>query len=100
MLKAAHGFNAQTNANKVFQSPYAAVSSRDGQRWIITAWDPCQRCWGNEEVPCLHADPVFPDCPPGKTVRLRGWLSFHEGRDIRAEFQRIEQTHWRHASAK
>ena len=95
MLKAAAGFTAQTLTNKLFKSPFAAVRSANGQRWVVTAWDPCDRCWGNDQVPCLHADPKFPDCPPGETVRLRGWLSFFEGTDIEAEFARIERTGWR-----
>lgn len=95
MLKAARGFAAQTLTNKTFKLPYAAVRSEDGRRWIITAWDPADRCWGNDQVPCLHADPRFPDCPPGQTVRLRGWLSFLEGPNLEAELQRIEATGWR-----
>lgn len=95
MLKNAAGFNAQTLTNKVFAKPYAAARSEGGRRWIITAWQPADRCWGNDQVPCLHADPKFPDCPPGQTVHLRGWLSFYEGQDVTAEFKRIEQTEWR-----
>ncbi len=95
MLKAAAGFAAQTLTNKVFQPPYAAARSEDGQRWIITGWDPCDRCWGNDQVPCVHADPKFPDCPPGETVRLRGWLSFYEGTSLDAELKRIDQSRWR-----
>ncbi len=71
MLGSAPGFDAQTTTNKVFQPPYAAVRSESGDRWIITAWAPVQRCWGNDQVPCLHSDPQFPDCPPGETRRLR-----------------------------
>jgi hypothetical protein len=99
MLKAATGFAAQTLTNKVFQPPYAAVRSDDGTQWIITAWEPADRCWGNDQVPCLHADPKFPDCPAGQTVRLSGWLSFYEGTAIRAEFERIERTGWRRLSS-
>lgn len=99
MLAHARGFATQTNANKVFQPPYAAAHAKDeegvGRRWVITAWSPIQRCWGNERCPCLHADPQFPDCAPGETVRLRGWLSFFEGDDIKREFQRIESTGWK-----
>ncbi len=95
MLKQAAGFTAQTSTNKLFQTPYAVARSEDGQRWIITGWDPCDRCWGNEQVPCIHADPKFPDCPPGETVRLRGWLSFYEGKLIEPELKRIEATGWR-----
>lgn len=95
MLGYAPGFQAQTTTNKVFQPPYAAVRSHEGRRWILTAWDPVQRCWGNEWCPCLHSDPQFPDCAPGETQRLRGWLSFYEGTRIESEFARIESTGWR-----
>jgi hypothetical protein len=95
MLGYAPGFTAQTATNKIYKSPYAAVGSDDGRRWIVTAWEPVQRCWGNELCPCLHSDPQFPDCSPGETQRLRGWLSFYEGADIEAEFKRIEATGWR-----
>ena len=46
-------------------------------------------------VPCLHADPKFPDCDPGETQRLQGWLSFYEGTDIHQELRRIEATGWK-----
>jgi hypothetical protein len=94
MLKAAQGFNQQTNANKVFEKPYVACRSADGKRWIISAWEPCHRPWANPPCPCLHSDPKFPDCAPGETKRLRGWLSFYEGTDIQSEFKRIEKTGW------
>jgi hypothetical protein len=94
MLKGAAGFTAQTNANKVFAKPFVACKSDDGKRWIITAWEPCDRVWANAPVPCLHSDPKFPDCPPGETRRLRGWLSFYEGTDIDGEFKRIERAGW------
>jgi hypothetical protein len=89
MLGGAPGFTAQSLTNKVFSAPYAAARSPDGGRWVITAWERCGRAWGNELVPCLHSDPVFPDCPPGATVRLRGWLSFFVGPDVRPEFARL-----------
>lgn len=95
MLKRAFDFWQQTNDNKVFKAPYAAVRNEEGSRWIITAWDPCHRPWGNEKCPCLHSDPKFPDCAPGESQRLRGWLSFYEGKDLDAELERIEQTGWR-----
>jgi hypothetical protein len=90
MLKGAAGFNAQTNSNKVFENPYVACPSPDRKRWIITAWEPLHRTWANPPVPCIHSDPKFPDCPPGETVRVRGWLSFYEGTNILAEIERIK----------
>jgi hypothetical protein len=95
MLKGAKGFEQQSNSNKVFSAPYVACRDASGQRWVITAWDPCHRPWANPPVPCLHSDPKFPDCPPGETRRLRGWLSFYEGADIEGEFRRIDQIGWR-----
>lgn len=91
MLRGAAGFDAQTNDNKQFLDPFVACSDTTGSRWIITAWEHCQRAWGNAPCPCLHSDPQFPDCPPGETRRLRGWLSFYEGDDLEAELKRIHQ---------
>jgi len=97
MLKGAAGFTALTNANKLFQNPYVACRSEDGTKWIITAWAPCHRPWANPPVPCLHSDPKFPDCPPGQSRRLTGWLSFYKGTNIAAELERIDKTGWREA---
>lgn len=95
MLKGAAGFTEQTNANKVLSKPYAACRSKEGERWVITAWEPCHRSWANQKCPCLHSDPKFPDCAPGATVRLRGMLSFYTGSDIESEFRRLDETGWR-----
>lgn len=90
MLKGMAGFEQQTNDNKVFVGPYAACRSPDGKRWVIMAWEPRHRAWGNAKCPCLHSDPKFPDCAPGQTQRLRGWLSFYEGTDLQAELKRLD----------
>ena len=84
MLKGADGFNAQSNGNKRLDKPFALAHSDDGNRWIITAWERCDRPWANPPVPCIHSDPKFPDLAPGETGRLKGWLWFHEGKDIDA----------------
>jgi hypothetical protein len=89
MLKALTGFDDLTNENKLFDVPFAACHDHAGRRWVITAWERCVRAWGNPPCPCLHSDPKLPDCAAGETVRVRGWLSFHEGDDVRAELRRI-----------
>lgn len=97
MLKGAPDFNGQTSENKVKIDEVVAVRSKDGRRWIATAWD-SGRPWENPPVPCMHSDPNFPDCPPGKTVTARGRIFFYEGEDIRDEIQRLrkeKQLHWR-----
>ena len=90
LLKGAPEFNEQTTTNKIFRSPCAAVQSAGAGRWILTAWQRCGRAWGNGIVPCLHADPVLPDCAPGQTVRVRGRLWFYEGKDVELELQRAQ----------
>ena len=95
MTKMSAGFEQQSNDNKVFTNPYVACRSSDGKRWIITAWENCNQPWGNKRCPCFHSDPKFPDAEPGQMHRLRGWLSFYEGKDIEEEFKRIEANGWR-----
>jgi hypothetical protein len=96
MLKGAPEFAALTNENKELENePYALCRDKAGKRWVITAWQRCQRVWGNARCPCLHSDPQFLDCPPGETVKIRGWLSLYEGTDIEAELKRIDASGWR-----
>ncbi len=94
MLARARGFANQDNQNKVFRPPYAACRNEQGDRWIITGWQPCFRAWGSEACPCLHSDPQFPDCEPGQTQQMVGWLSFYTGSDIEEELKRIAATGW------
>ena len=91
LLKGARDFNAQTLENKIFKPPVAAVSSQDGQRWILVAWDRSGRCWGNQRCPCIHSDPVLPDCQPGRAVRLAGRLWFYEGDSVEDEIARARR---------
>lgn len=94
MLKGADGFTEQSNEYNAERLPYVARHDPSGRRWIITAWRPAHRAWGNARCPCLHSDPQFDDCPPGETRRIDGWLSFYEGDDIQSEFDRIDGTQW------
>jgi hypothetical protein len=92
MLKGLTGFDGRTNDNKVFSKPFAACRDTTSRRWIITGWEPCIHAWGNSPCPCLHADPQVPDCPSKETKRIRGWISFYEGKDIDGELRRL-RTH-------
>ena len=95
MLKAAPEFASADREHNVKSEPYIARRSSTGDRWIITAWTPCHGTWFNPPCPCLHSDGHFPDCKPGETQHLRGWLSFYEGNDIQKELKRIDATGWR-----
>jgi hypothetical protein len=95
MLKGAPEFSHPSEETMVHSKPYIARRSRTGNRWIITAWEPCISTWFNPPCPCMHSDPQFPDCEPGETKRVKGWLSFYEGDDIETELKRIDSTGWR-----
>jgi peptidoglycan/xylan/chitin deacetylase (PgdA/CDA1 family) len=91
MLGGLSGFEKRTNDNKVFAAPFAVCKDATGKRWVITGWERCGRAWGNPPCPCLHADPVVEDVPPGESKSVRGWLSFYEGNDIDAELKRLKE---------
>jgi peptidoglycan/xylan/chitin deacetylase (PgdA/CDA1 family) len=91
MLAQLTGFQTRTNDNKTLAAPFAACCDESKRRWIITAWERCGRAWGNPPCPCLHSDPVVEDCPAGETRSVRGWLSFYEGNDVQAEFERLRR---------
>ena len=92
MLASLTGFDARTNENKVFATPFAACKDATGKRWVITGWERCERVWGNPPCPCIHSDPLVEDCPPGESRSVRGWLSFYEGSDIDRELKRLSST--------
>lgn len=89
MLKGLIGFNSQRRRNSVVKGPFIAIKGDRSERWIITAWQPNNRTWDNPPVPCIHSDPIFPDCLPGETVDVRGGLWFFEGSDVEAEIDRL-----------
>ena len=78
MLKGAVGFNQQEPLHSSIEGSKIAIRAFDSDRWIETQWTPNQRVWTNPPVPCIHSDPIFPDCPPGKTVAVKGTLRFYE----------------------
>lgn len=86
MLKGAHEFDLQTRDNKVLTDEIAAVRSEDGSRWILTQWEKLRRTWDNPKCPCVHFDPVLDPCKPGETVRVKGRIWFHEGKELPEEY--------------
>jgi peptidoglycan/xylan/chitin deacetylase (PgdA/CDA1 family) len=77
LLKEAAGYSAAVNDNKRFGHKAAAVRMKNGSGWVVTRWERCGRTWGNPRCPCMHADPVLPDCAPGETVEVQGrvWIA-------------------------
>ena len=56
-----------------------ATESPAGGRWIAFAWERTRLLFTNTQCPCVHAQPVFDDCPPRRTVRAEGRIVFFEG---------------------
>ncbi len=56
-----------------------AITSEDGNYVFAMAWPSARSILSNAEIPCVHADPVLPDCPPGQRVHRRGKLYLFEG---------------------
>ena len=94
MLKSTPGFNQMSDSNNIISTPYIARHAGGEKRWVITAFSPSGVPWSNPDVPCIHSNPTFPNCAPGETQKLRGWLSFYEGANINDELNRISKTGW------
>jgi hypothetical protein len=89
MLKAAPGFNEQSQEGKEYAKPLALAKARHADRHVLIAFEKCGRAWGNPPCPCLHSDPVLPDAAPGERVSVRGRLRFYEGTDVAGAKQRL-----------
>ena len=76
MLKGAQGFSHQSNEFRFNHGPVAVARSKDGAHYLLTVWEGAHRAWANAPVPCIHADPKFPDLNPGESATLKGelWL--------------------------
>ena len=94
MFKGLQGWIPKDDSNLFKKGNTIACGDDEGTHWVITSWRPIHRLWVNPPVPCIHADPKFPDCPPGETQNIQGWFSFYEGRNIEDEMARIEDLEW------
>jgi hypothetical protein len=47
--------------------------------WIAWIWPNAYEYFGNTQTPCMHMDPVMPECPGGETRSIFGRLLFFEG---------------------
>ncbi len=90
MLKGLVGFNSKRRRDALVRGPLIAIRADRHDRWIITGWEPNHRAWANPPVPCIHSDPIFPDCGVNETVRVRGAMWFYEGDQIEAVLNQCE----------
>lgn len=101
LLRGMPGFQEQANDLATFEGSYSVRrSSENDQHWIVLAFEPCHRAWGNAPCPCLHSDPSFPDCPPGESVEARGIFSFVEADDAQQAIAAVEAIPWRRTASR
>ncbi|MBN1344169.1 MAG: hypothetical protein JXQ73_15900 [Phycisphaerae bacterium] len=74
-----HDGNLWGGSKDVVDAPVAAVTSKDGKHVFAIAWPKPRSILSNADIPCVHADPVWPDCPPGRRVYVRGKIYLIEG---------------------
>ncbi|MFC1735020.1 hypothetical protein ACFL1X_02820 [Candidatus Hydrogenedentota bacterium] len=64
---------------EVCDASFISTEAFDGGRHVAIAWENTWKVMSNTQGPCTHTDPVFPPCPSGETVRVRGRVYFFEG---------------------
>ncbi len=94
MLAGLKGFESHDSKPHRLESPFATCRDKDAKRWIITAWEHSGRVWGNPPCPCIHSDPVVPNCPPGESREVRGGVWFHEGADPAPKLKQLRIEHF------
>jgi hypothetical protein len=55
-----------------------AVTSEDGRYVYAVAWPNSVSILSNTQIPCVHADPVLPECPAGRRAYVHGRLYMME----------------------
>jgi hypothetical protein len=56
-----------------------AVTSKDGRRKVVVAFEPPKSMLSNAAIPCFHADPCFGTLEPGESAEATGVVAFTEG---------------------
>ena len=71
-------------------APLIATVYKDGAHVLAIAWRNGRSVMSNGMIPCLHADPVLSNCPPGESVSVEGELYLLTGNldDLKARYQR------------
>lgn len=67
--------------NPIADVPMAVTVSSKGDRLFAFTWkESTLSMVSNPNHPCVHADPRFPDLPPGEAASIQGKLVFFEGK--------------------
>ena len=67
-------------AGPVADLPVAICVAEAENRLLAMTWFDDTAClWGNEQHPCMHADPGLKDLAPGERASARGEITFFDG---------------------
>ncbi|MCK5907104.1 MAG: hypothetical protein KAG37_05900 [Flavobacteriales bacterium] len=79
-IKDGYGVGWISEAKKVSDLPVVVTKSKDGKRLIAMTWfEDTFTFIGNENHPCVHADPGYDNLKPGESQTIHGELIFFEG---------------------
>ena len=68
-----------TNWSRPADCGFVATESQKGGQWVAQMWERAWRLFTNIRGPCLHGDPILPDCEPWERVSVKGKALFFEG---------------------
>ncbi len=70
----------RTRGKRVADKPVIATISNRAKRFLAFTWGiHTLSLIGNPNHPCAHADPFFPEIPPGEKYSIGGLIGFFEG---------------------
>jgi hypothetical protein len=71
--------NADQWIRETGDSPLLARRLPGRDAWIAWLWPNATGYFGNTQSPCMHMDPILPECPPGQRRSLFGRLLCFDG---------------------
>ena len=79
-LKDGYNVGWLNEAVLVSDMPVVIVKSKVEGHWFALTWfDDTRSFIGNQNHPCVHADPIYDDLKPGESQTINGELIFFEG---------------------
>lgn len=80
----------RTKGKPVADWPVMATRSNKAERWVGMTWGKdTLSLIGNQNHPCMHADPKFKDLEPGEAATIHGAIFFFEGKLADFDFSKL-----------
>ena len=80
----------RTKGKPVADWPVMVTRSNKEERWVGITWrKDTLSLIGNQNHPCMHADPKFKDLEPGEAAAIHGTIFFFEGKLADFDFAKV-----------